>query len=658
MSEGLMVQAVDTSSKGNSIWKSVGYPFLRQNITRLSVETNDLPGDSITYSRADWLALGNIDEGHVLPFEVEQQLVDDLASLAAAAVEDEAKCISAVVVEEGVDEQPGLTIRLATNQIIPEHVCPTFRSIFSLLQECAARDLSRSTCTAKVFDLVMILSRERIHSRLRSTRSKARRVGISKQNPSKPLTERLKNAAASLTGLQVSKDVKTKMRTLRRQADALHSTYLQMEKSTLANEMDYLKSLVKQAYELSHFDDRTSLESTLKTYNIPFVDETTRKAVREVDKLSRYWRTCNSMTTMSRSYRSLFSSIRLAPPLVPYDVQLWPRGPPCPGQKRHVHAEIQMLVYYELLPPLPIHSLQPRIIGVSKDACYLCDLFLKQHKKFYVSKTHGRLYQQWTVPDLCTYSLEQRDRFRNILVAVNKEIVRATKVAKKGDKTRKNRPYPMQSSIWQGAVTLRKPSTSTIRTLVSPTAADERQTSFEEVATDGAVAATPETRQQIETSTSSGVDEKPGRGANSVSATSAIPSSSTSQNSNLTLVLPDVSLPSGKRVIQRITKDTPFRTQLGPFGLHFAFDDSSPASLTRPDEADCVESEGRFSQGMIMLERVARGEKEVEGALHDVSCMKAGEEISLDRDIGADSVAMFLACGDDGVLEVTCRWTE
>ena len=59
-----------------------------------------------------------------------------------------------------------------------------------------------------------------------------------------------------------------------------------------------------------------------------------------------------------------------------------------------VHAEMQLLLYYEVHPSLK----KPRVICSSKDACYLCDLFFKVHGRYHIPKTHGRLYEMWGLP--------------------------------------------------------------------------------------------------------------------------------------------------------------------------------------------------------------------------------------------------------------------
>jgi hypothetical protein len=64
------------------------------------------------------------------------------------------------------------------------------------------------------------------------------------------------------------------------------------------------------------------------------------------------------------------------------------------GTRWKVHAEIQILMYYERLPRQDL----PRVICSSKSACYLCSLFLETHGRFVVPRTHGRIYDRWTLP--------------------------------------------------------------------------------------------------------------------------------------------------------------------------------------------------------------------------------------------------------------------
>jgi hypothetical protein len=83
-----------------------------------------------------------------------------------------------------------------------------------------------------------------------------------------------------------------------------------------------------------------------------------------------------------------------------------------------VHAEIQLLFYYELNSKAP----RPRFICSSKKACYLCDLFFHIHGRFLVPRTHGRLYEMWVLPDWLDIPQKRRrelavitKRFKDVL---------------------------------------------------------------------------------------------------------------------------------------------------------------------------------------------------------------------------------------------------
>lgn len=83
-----------------------------------------------------------------------------------------------------------------------------------------------------------------------------------------------------------------------------------------------------------------------------------------------------------------------------------------------VHAEIQLLFYYEE------HSntqLKPRVIVSNKSACFLCNLFLKQHGGFYTPRTHGKLYDTWTLPNLAALQVSggQRTELRAVVQEFN-----------------------------------------------------------------------------------------------------------------------------------------------------------------------------------------------------------------------------------------------
>jgi hypothetical protein len=60
------------------------------------------------------------------------------------------------------------------------------------------------------------------------------------------------------------------------------------------------------------------------------------------------------------------------------------------------HAEIQLMLHYESKTV----AYPPRILKSNKDACFLCDLFVRTHGRYFVPKTHGRVYEAWMLPEL------------------------------------------------------------------------------------------------------------------------------------------------------------------------------------------------------------------------------------------------------------------
>ncbi|KAF2682384.1 hypothetical protein K458DRAFT_370199 [Lentithecium fluviatile CBS 122367] len=68
----------------------------------------------------------------------------------------------------------------------------------------------------------------------------------------------------------------------------------------------------------------------------------------------------------------------------------------CTKNAYKTHAEIQLLLHYENKNV----AFPPRVLKSNKDACYLCDLFIKTHGGYLIPKTHGRVYDLWMFPDV------------------------------------------------------------------------------------------------------------------------------------------------------------------------------------------------------------------------------------------------------------------
>lgn len=85
---------------------------------------------------------------------------------------------------------------------------------------------------------------------------------------------------------------------------------------------------------------------------------------------------------------------------------------------KRIHAEMQLLFHYEQRPKI---KLKPRVICSSKNACFLCNTFMRLHNQFYTPKTHGNLYPLWTLPTLSTLSLARSriQELRKLYIQLN-----------------------------------------------------------------------------------------------------------------------------------------------------------------------------------------------------------------------------------------------
>lgn len=59
-----------------------------------------------------------------------------------------------------------------------------------------------------------------------------------------------------------------------------------------------------------------------------------------------------------------------------------------------IHAEIQLLFYCEF----EAFKLPPRVFCSTKDACFLCNAFIRMYGKIHTPRCHGRLYPGWKLP--------------------------------------------------------------------------------------------------------------------------------------------------------------------------------------------------------------------------------------------------------------------
>jgi hypothetical protein len=108
---------------------------------------------------------------------------------------------------------------------------------------------------------------------------------------------------------------------------------------------------------------------------------------------------------------------------------------------RKVHAEIQLLFFYELHPDMP----RPRFICSHKKACYLCDLFVRVHGGFNVPRCHGRIYDMWILPDWLNIPVHRHRDLADITKRFKEALdVKIEDTLKSGPK---NYPDPRESDV-------------------------------------------------------------------------------------------------------------------------------------------------------------------------------------------------------------------
>lgn len=302
----------------------------------------------------------------------------------------------------------------------------------------------------------MILSEERLHGRLKSAQwTRPQHI----KPPQKPLYQELREVSRELANRLLSTERVASP--LIQKLNDLCIHYQRIEKPQ-RDMRAQLKQLVRKSYDLCTFDGSCSLEETLRKNGLAPHLVLNDRRIQQVNKIGRYWGLCVYLTKYARAYGNIFKNLSLEI-LTPYeDVKSSIAYEEGSRVSCFVHAEIQLVTFYGL------HGTgsrtMPRILGVSKAACYLCSLFILSQGRFFITQSHGRLYDQWNVPDLATYDSSQLDEYRRVL----KMVIKGIKIDIGAQKGRQSRRYPLTSSVHlPQARKFVSPLPSDLRTLTS-----------------------------------------------------------------------------------------------------------------------------------------------------------------------------------------------
>lgn len=288
-------------------------------------------------------------------------------------------------------------------------------------------------CRNATFDTVLRLHTERIHSRLRSRywQRPEYYLGTPKLTLHEDLRKWTSENAHSLS---------TPAERYRTLLLALCDTYEIVDTSADKMTADkHMRRVIRESYDLCTSGGKCSLEQTVERAEMDPNTVCDNANIRQVNSIGHYWGACSALSKFARRY-NVFTKVAfeyLPPYQSVYSAVHEVRKP----SACYVHAEIQILTFYEL--NAATNSSSPRVIGSSKAACYLCDLFIKHHGWFLVTNTHGRIHTQWTVPDLKDFTAESVERFRCTLKRMYQGMSRLS-VDKE---TAKWRRYPKESRL-------------------------------------------------------------------------------------------------------------------------------------------------------------------------------------------------------------------
>lgn len=403
---------------------------------------------------------------------------------------------------------------------------------------------------------------------------------------------------------------------LDRDISSFEAAFIQLEKCTTAEDILYLQRIIKQAYELT--ENGVNLPNRLRALGCPKSLSEARD-VREAGKVANYWRIARHLTMCATRYRSHFANLEWRP------VSNYHASPGSSVvRQKYTHAEIQLLVHYELFPTEP----PPRVIGVSKEACFLCDSFLRAHGRFSITGAHRQMFPQWTVPDLQEYNQSTVERFRKILsqvvVEVNKEFVKSRKKSPW-------RPFPAQSAINLNVVHLMTPSISTI--LMQSSAESRGETPGIDSGSGDSTSVSTLAKRSANSLGPRGTEKDERHSASSIAESHQLPN-----------ISPEVL----HRIDMAVNVDeADLRKWIRPFAYFFA----SPT-----DDISSGSGAKRFTSGGIILEPVTEDEQVRTIHLHDIPTER---DLVVERnanDTETDEMS-FVVVGNQGQgVRFRCQW--
>ncbi|KAJ9655249.1 hypothetical protein H2198_005865 [Neophaeococcomyces mojaviensis] len=417
------LRQVRTAGRSNTIWRKLPEDAFRGHLIALERLTNAVPIDTQVFE-LEQDATDDADTYRILSLRTEQQVADDFAFL--AAVQEGAQSVAAVCLEQHLSNKSSLKARLAAIDTLDEKVKSTLNNICGILMRISTHnDASEHDCIEELFQLIIVQHHSRLLARLRSRKwLKPRYLAASHK---KPLWQDLANVVHRVQHAYPRRKEQEARRQVEQDFIHLASVYEDFESCEDDEQERVITNLVQLTYELCRRpyirDFASKLESLRPTAQIAAAI----KSLHQLEKIGAYYRIAKTLISTAIRYRGLFGDISLEY-LTPYASTPTSIAYESWAKTCHVHAEIQLVVDYDLCGQKAEDSagnaivVWPRVIGTSKYLCYLCYRFITHHGRFFVTNTHGRLYDQWTVPDLEAYEETLRARYAAVLEKIDDEV--------------------------------------------------------------------------------------------------------------------------------------------------------------------------------------------------------------------------------------------
>ncbi|KIW70139.1 hypothetical protein PV04_02439 [Phialophora macrospora] len=419
-----------TADPEQSIWRDLPEDTFREHLVRLEERTNGVPMDPQQF------AVQTNSESHhssrLLSIHDEQSLANAFAFL--VAVEEGAQSVAAVCLEEDVKDTT-LTIRFAAVDAISETLQQALRQVSEILSNNSGQVFNSHLKLDEVFRLVVKMHFRRILARLRS--SKWTKPKFLSRSHKKPLWQDFANLSHRVQFLYSKREVSIRQ-AVEKQLEDLARLYASFETVAVDSdeEFTHLIRLVSTSYDVCTCEVVKEYARRLTSAGPTSQVRSALKTLRQIEKIAAYYRISTTLIRSSRRYPQYFQTERLLLVfLAPYASVPTTIGYEDWAKTCHVHAEIQLIVHYDVHSSGPFaynsisHGpenatfLPPRVIGTSKYLCYLCYLFMKTHGRYSPANTHGRLYDQWTIPDSAKFGEEQRRFYRYIIQQIDKEVL-------------------------------------------------------------------------------------------------------------------------------------------------------------------------------------------------------------------------------------------